>query len=98
MDCDHCYELGVKAGVASMMQQTQEFGTSSGLDLKERARLTALDNPPPEVKQKRKPTAANKKYSKAFKKLAPQFKKKNGSWKKNGFKNCCKASHKMCKK
>ena len=81
-----------------MMQQTQEYGVNSGLDLKERARLTALDNPPPEVKQKRKPTAANKKYSKAFKKLAPKFKLKNGSWKKNGFKNCCKASHKMCKK
>lgn len=98
MDCDHCYELGVKAGVASMMQQTEEFGLNSGLDVKGRAELTALDNPPPEVKQKRKPTAANKKYSKAFKKLAPSFKKKNGSWKKNGFKNCCKGAHKMCKK
>ena len=96
MDCEHCYELGVKAGVASMMRQTEEFGTSSGLDLKERARLTALDEKPEKVK--RKPTAANKKFSKAFKKLAPEFKKKNGSWKKNGFKNCSKASHKMCKK
>jgi len=98
MDCDHCYELGVKAGVASMMRQTQEYGTSSGLDLKERARLTALDAAPASVKQKRKPTAANRKYSKAFKKLAPKFKLKNGSWKKNGFRNCSKASHKMCKK
>jgi hypothetical protein len=49
-------------------------------------------------KKKRKPTAANKKYSKAFKKLAPSFKLKNGSWKKDGFKNCCKGAHKMCKK
>ena len=96
MDCEHCYELGVKAGVASMMRQTEEYGLKSGLDLKERARLTALDETPEKVK--RKPTAANKKYSKAFKKLAPTFKKKNGSWKKNGFKNCCKGAHKMCKK
>lgn len=81
-----------------MMSQTQEYGTSSGLDLEERARLTAMDAAPPEVKQKRKPTAANRKYSKAFKKLAPTFKKKNGSWKKNGFKNCSKGAHKMCKK
>jgi len=99
MDCDHCYELGVKAGVASMMSTTQEYGLNSGLDLPGRATSDALgDGAPPEIKQKRKPTAANKKYSKAFKKLAPSFKKKNGSWKKNGFKNCCKGAHKMCKK
>jgi hypothetical protein len=49
-------------------------------------------------KPKRKATAANKKYSKAFKNLAPKFKLKSGSWKKNGFANCCKAAHKMCKK
>jgi len=49
-------------------------------------------------KPKRKPSAANRAYSKAFKKLAPSFKLKNGSWKKNGFKNCCKGAHKMCKK
>ena len=49
-------------------------------------------------KPKRKPTAANRAYSRAFKKLAPSFKLKSGSWKKNGFANCCKASHKMCKK
>jgi hypothetical protein len=96
MDCEHCYELGIKAGVKSMMSQTQEYGTSSGLDLEERARLTALDATPEKVK--RKPTAANKKYAKAFKKLAPSHKKKNGSWKKNGFKNCSKGAHKMCKK
>jgi hypothetical protein len=58
----------------------------------EGATLAAAEKP------KRKPTAANRKYSKAFKKLAPSFKLKNGSWKKNGFSNCCKASHKMCKK
>ena len=51
-----------------------------------------------EAKAKRKPTAANRAYSRAFKKLAPKFKLKNGSWKKNGFANCCKASHKMCRK
>jgi len=50
------------------------------------------------AKPKRKPTAANRAYSRAFKKLAPKFKLKSGSWKKNGFANCCKAAHKMCKK
>lgn len=50
------------------------------------------------AKPKRKATKANRAYSKAFKKCAPRFKLKSGSWKKNGFANCCKAAHKMCKK
>ena len=50
------------------------------------------------VKKKRKASAASKRYGKAFKKLAPQFKLKNGSWKKNGFKNAVKAAHKLAKK
>ena len=49
-------------------------------------------------KPKRKPTAANRAYSKAFKKLKSKYMKKSGGWKKNGFANCCKAAHKMCKK
>jgi hypothetical protein len=49
------------------------------------------------VKPKRKVTAANRAYSKAFRKVQSRFKLKNGSWKKDGFKNCCKAAHKMCK-
>lgn len=49
-------------------------------------------------KPKRKITAANRAYSRAFKKIMPKFKKKAGGWKQDGFKNCCKAAHKMCKK
>jgi hypothetical protein len=47
---------------------------------------------------KRKPSAYSKKYGKAFKKVATQFKKKSGGWKKNGFKNAQKAAHKVAKK
>lgn len=50
------------------------------------------------TKPKRKPTAANRAYSRAFKKLKSNYMKKSGGWKKNGFANCCKAAHKMCKK
>jgi len=49
------------------------------------------------TKSKRKPTAANRAYSSAFKSVQSRFKMKNGSWKKNGFRNCCKAAHKLCK-
>ena len=49
-------------------------------------------------KPKRKITAANRAYSKAFKKVKSKYMKKNGGWKKDGFKNCTRAAHKMCKK
>ena len=46
---------------------------------------------------KRKASAASKRYGRAFKKIAPQFKLKNGSWKKNGFRNAVRAAHKLAK-
>ena len=49
------------------------------------------------IKTKRKATAASKRYGRAFKKIAPQFKLKNGSWKKNGFRNAVRAAHKLAK-
>jgi len=48
-------------------------------------------------KKERKPSAYNLKYSKAFKKVEPKFKKKNGSWKQDGFKNAGKAARKLIK-
>jgi len=47
--------------------------------------------------KKRKVSAASKRYGKAFKKVAPKFKLKNGSWKKNGFKLAVRAAHKLAK-
>lgn len=49
-------------------------------------------------KPKRKASARSKKYGRAFKRLAPKFKKKDGSWKKNGFKACVRAAHRAAKK
>ena len=46
---------------------------------------------------KRKASAASKRYGKAFKKVAKNYKLKNGSWKKNGFKLAVKAAHKLAK-
>ena len=37
-------------------------------------------------KTKRVASKSQKKYGLSFKRLAPKFKKKNGSWKKDGFK------------
>ena len=49
-------------------------------------------------KTKRKASAYSKRYGKAFREVAPRFKKKNGSWKTNGFKNAQKAAHKIAKR
>lgn len=40
-------------------------------------------------------TAYQKKYKKAFKSLAPKYKNKNGKWKKDGFKRCVKEAHRI---
>ena len=49
------------------------------------------------IKTKRKATAASKRYGRAFKKIAKDYKKKNGSWKVNGFRNAVRAAHKLAK-
>jgi len=48
-------------------------------------------------KVKRKASAYSKKYGAAFKRLAPKYKLKSGSWKQGGFKACQKAAHKEAK-
>jgi len=49
-------------------------------------------------KATRKASAYSKKYGRAFKKVASRYKKKNGSWKKNGFKLAQKAAHKEARR
>jgi len=46
------------------------------------------------VRKKRK-TAYQRAYKKAFDSLAPDYKLKSGNWKKNGFKACVKAAKKI---
>tara|TARA_Y100000114_G_C11757186_1_gene327520 strand:- start:530 stop:775 length:246 start_codon:yes stop_codon:yes gene_type:complete len=50
------------------------------------------------VKKKRKVSAYQKRYGKAFKKLAPKYKTKAGKWKKDGFKRCAAAARRSAKK
>lgn len=49
-------------------------------------------------KKKRKPSAYNKRYGRAFKRLAPKYKKKNGQWKKDGFKRAAAAARREAKR
>ena len=47
---------------------------------------------------KRKVNAYNRRYARAFKKCKAKHMKKNGTWKKGGFKRCVKEAHRMAKK
>lgn len=47
--------------------------------------------------KKKKLTAYQRKYKKAFAKIAPKHKLKDGKWKKGGFKAAVKAAHRSCK-
>jgi len=49
-------------------------------------------------KVKRKVSSYNRKYSAAFKRCKAKHMKKNGTWKKGGFKRCVKEAHRMAKK
>lgn len=51
-----------------------------------------------QVKSKRKPNAHNRAYARAFKRCKAKHQKKNGGWKKGGFKRCVKEAHKLAKK
>lgn len=47
------------------------------------------------VTKKRKVSKYNRAYAKAFKSVAHKYKKKDGSWQKDGFKRAQRAAHKM---
>ena len=46
---------------------------------------------------KRKASAYSKRFGLAFKKVSKKYKKKNGQWMKNGFKDAVRAGHKLAK-
>jgi hypothetical protein len=46
---------------------------------------------------KRKASAYSKRFGKAFKKVSKDYKKKNGQWMKNGFRDAVRAGHKLAK-
>ena len=48
-------------------------------------------------KPRKKTTAYQRKYKKAFATVKPKHMAKNGKWKKGGFKAAVKAAHRMCK-
>ncbi len=61
-------------------------------DVQEVVEETVMDPKP--VRKKRK-SGYKRKYTKAFKQVSPSYKKKDGTWKKGGFKRAVKEAHKI---
>ncbi len=55
-------------------------------------------NPEPPMSRKRRKSAYSRKYSAAFRRIAPSYKLKSGKWKKGGFRKAVRAAHKAVKK
>tara|TARA_Y100000401_G_C8319857_1_gene224643 strand:- start:1602 stop:1865 length:264 start_codon:yes stop_codon:yes gene_type:complete len=53
---------------------------------------------PPEEPKKRKNTAYQRRYKRAFRQIAPKYKLKSGKWKAGGFKKAVKQAHKEAKR
>ena len=51
-----------------------------------------------QTKTQRRASAYQRKYKANFKKVAPKYQKKNGQWKKDGFKKAVKEAHRLTKK
>ena len=63
-------------------------------DVQQVVEAMAVEDTP---KPRKKTTAYQRKYKKAFAKVKPKHMAKNGKWKKGGFKAAVKAAHRMCK-
>ena len=58
----------------------------------------SLDSKPLPSPRKRRASAYSRKYKAAFRRIAPTYKNKNGTWRKGGFRKAVKAAHKAVKK
>ena len=65
---------------------------SIGTEVGERVETAA---PMVATKAKRKVSAYNRRYKTAFKKIAPRYKLKSGTWKAGGFRRAVKEAHKI---
>jgi len=96
MICIPAYEAYMIQGTPSMRIYVRAGETilptgGNVEDVQEVMETMAVEDTP--VRKKRK-TAYQRAYQKAFKSIAPKHKLKNGKWKKGGFKAAVKAAHK----
>ena len=76
--------------VIRLLQEIKDLGETGKKTVKQAKKVVK--------KVKRAPSAYQKRYGAAFRKLASTYKKKNGQWKKDGFKRCAAAARKQAKR
>ena len=86
---------GVKAGVVEEgVPAAKKHGNQIGKRVvRGRSKSTGVLTKP-----RRRVSAYQKAYGKNFKKVAPKYKKKDGGWKKDGFKRAQAEAHKLTRK
>lgn len=88
--------LGVARGAAEQFPSPEQAGKSIGRRVtRGRAKSGVLTSP---SKRRRKVSDYQKAYGKNFKKVQGKYKKKDGSWKQDGFKRAQQEAHKLTKK
>ena len=88
----------IAGALAETAKIAKKAGKSTVRGSVDTARKAAVGGAKVATKSKRKASAYSKRYGAAFKKIAPKYKTKSGSWKKGGFKAAQKAAHKAARK
>ena len=87
--------LGVAKGASEQFPTPEQAGKSiGGRATRGRAKVKRDSK----LRTHRKVSKYHKTYGKNFKAVAPKYKTKSGSWKKDGFKRAQKEAHKLTKK
>ena len=102
--------IAIPAFQASLLESTPAFmiyiragetllPTGGNVADMEEGAPASLNTPLMDEKQaKKKMTAYQRRYKKAFKQVSSKHKNKNGNWKKNGFKAAVRQAHQMARK
>ena len=92
---DEFAAIAKAAFIAGALSETGKIAKKAG---KASVKITADTTVKAAKKVKRKSSDYSIRYGKMFRKVAPKYKLKNGSWAKNGFKRAQKEAHKLAKK
>lgn len=83
--------------MASITMTIEEYEALMDLVRSKESITTTTRSTQKVTKKPRKPSAYQTAYGKNFRKVAAKYKKKNGSWKTNGFKRAQSEAHKLTK-
>lgn len=80
--------------MATVTMTLEEYEALIAMIRSQSTPMAQMTDDTPEAPKKRRNTAYQRKYKRAFRKIAPKYKLKSGKWKAGGFKKAVKAAHK----